>query len=62
MIAFAASDHEVELWVAKHRQDVANATTTELLHVAEWLPIIGVPANDRKSDVRREQLRCATPR
>ena len=51
-----ASDHEVEIWLAKHREDVVNVSVAQLLEVAEWLPIIGVPANDRKSGAHRERF------
>ena len=62
MIKSAASDDKVELWFACHRQLVSSTSLSQLLEVAEWIGIVGIPANDRKAGgaLRTEKIQpCA---
>lgn len=47
MMTRFTTDFEVEAWFDRNRDDVAEAAAGELDAIAAWIPLIGLPANDR---------------
>lgn len=40
------SDCELEQWFARHRSELVNLTSLDVVRIAVWLTVIGLPAND----------------
>lgn len=55
------SDEAVETWFERHRALVAQADPREIMTIGPWIPLIGLPANDRRPlpGEQRQGLRLA---
>ncbi len=47
MINPVLSDDELETWFIRHVHEARRMSHDNLLPIAPWIPIIGLPANDR---------------
>lgn len=49
----SSTDVEIEDWFVRHGGDTDDLAPGVFLAIAPWIPVIGIPANDRFAQGRR---------